>query len=307
MEKLDFLKQHYAFDQWLQFDDELTASAKSIYETILTKYVLAKRPEKLTLPHSLIMLSAKVSKTTFFKQRKLLVEKGLIKIINRGEKAPIYEIVRLYETKKEEVPESKEEPKVIASASTNPEPSSVSGSSSSSQPSSRLRPKTGTYNNYNLNHNLNTLSSKSKDIDSESSFLSERLFKKIKERDNQFTKPDLTNWAVTFQMMKDDDKRPFEELKRVLNFSQTNSFWKGKINNPRAFKRNYTTLKNRMETQDKPIATSVGNTGYTTNNRPVHKEIATDWSKYQQSTKKPKDTDNKALQNVLQQIEVANK
>ena len=58
--------------------------------------------------------------------------------------------------------------------------------------------------------------------------------------------PILQKWAVCFNECHEVDKHEWEEISRVLAFSQKNEFWSTKITDAYSFRRKYVNLLSEM-------------------------------------------------------------
>lgn len=67
--------------------------------------------------------------------------------------------------------------------------------------------------------------------------------------------PQWEKWANDFRLLVKRDGRPIEEVKKVLAWSQADSFWKGVVLSAPKFREKYPQLKLRMEEQEKKSGT----------------------------------------------------
>jgi len=63
------------------------------------------------------------------------------------------------------------------------------------------------------------------------------FIEKIKERDPNFKEPNLKKWALVFDRMHRIDGRSYEEIEKLLLFSQGHEFWSGVILSPESFRK----------------------------------------------------------------------
>lgn len=83
--------------------------------------------------------------------------------------------------------------------------------------------------------------------DSQEYLLAEYLFKKIRENNSTFKSPNLQKWAKDIDLMLQIDGRPPEEVKAVVSFAQTDSFWIPNILSAGKLRKQYDTLKMQMQ------------------------------------------------------------
>jgi phage replication O-like protein O len=82
--------------------------------------------------------------------------------------------------------------------------------------------------NENINHNINN----TKEIycpTSNEVRLSEKLLSLIRQRNANFKKPNIQKWASHVDRMLRLDKRPVEEIEKVITWCQADSFWHAHI------------------------------------------------------------------------------
>ena len=80
--------------------------------------------------------------------------------------------------------------------------------------------------------------------------LSEYLYKKILVNDSKYKKPNLYKWAEHIDKLIRINKRDdLDEIKRVIDFATSNSFWKSNVLSTAKLRDKYSTLKMQMEEQ----------------------------------------------------------
>jgi hypothetical protein len=76
------------------------------------------------------------------------------------------------------------------------------------------------------------------------------LIEKMKQNDPKAkipkTQKQREKWANDFRLLVEKDKRPIEEIKRVLEWCQADSFWRTNILSTRSFRNQYPKLRLRM-------------------------------------------------------------
>lgn len=85
----------------------------------------------------------------------------------------------------------------------------------------------------------------------------QRFFERLQEINPTIKKPNLSRWAVDFDLMLRVDKRDEQQLGKVVSYALT-GFWRGKILSPKKLREKYDTLTTQMLTdtdkQGKPTA-----------------------------------------------------
>ena len=94
---------------------------------------------------------------------------------------------------------------------------------------------------------------KEKEIRPEFFSLVDLLSEKMRENDPKAkipkTEGQREKWATDFRLLVERDERPIEEVRRVLTWSQFDSFWRAKILSASKFREKYPGLKLQMEGQ----------------------------------------------------------
>ncbi len=81
--------------------------------------------------------------------------------------------------------------------------------------------------------------------------LAEYLLQKIRNNDNKFKQPKLQKWAQTMDKLIRLDKRSEEEIKVVVDFAITDSFWKSNILSADKLRKQFTTLLLQSKSKEK--------------------------------------------------------
>ena len=76
--------------------------------------------------------------------------------------------------------------------------------------------------------------------------LSERLLGYILDRNPNFKKPDLQNWAKEIDLIIRIDKRPTEQIRRVIDWCQSDDFWQNNILSVKKLRKQYDQLFLKM-------------------------------------------------------------
>lgn len=93
----------------------------------------------------------------------------------------------------------------------------------------------------NCYHNINT----TKEIYCPTSFevqLSEKLLSLIRQRNENFKQPDIQKWAIHVDRMLRLDRRPVEEIEKVITWCQADSFWQSNILSTQTLREKYDQL-----------------------------------------------------------------
>lgn len=78
--------------------------------------------------------------------------------------------------------------------------------------------------------------------DSDAFKLSMMLYNLIKEKQQDFTEPDLNQWAFEFNQMIESGKK-FESIEKTIHHARSTDFWLDKILSPSRLNKNYDTLR----------------------------------------------------------------
>lgn len=95
--------------------------------------------------------------------------------------------------------------------------------------------------NENINHNINN----TKEIYSTTSNevgLSEKLLSLIRQRNPNFKQPDIQKWAIHVDRMLRLDKRPADEIEKIITWCQADSFWQSNILSTQKLREKYDQL-----------------------------------------------------------------
>ena len=82
--------------------------------------------------------------------------------------------------------------------------------------------------------------------------LAELLYDEILKNNPNHKKPDLESWANSFRLTMERDKRTFENLKIIIQWCQSDSFWYTNILSADKLRKQYDQLSIKMEQQTKP-------------------------------------------------------
>lgn len=77
--------------------------------------------------------------------------------------------------------------------------------------------------------------------------LADLLLQNIREINPNFKQPDIMSWATEIDLMIRVDKRPTDEIRRVIDFLKTDEFWRAVILSTRNLKKKYDQLYMKME------------------------------------------------------------
>lgn len=202
-------------------DSELSIGAKGLYAYICS---YAGNENKAFPSRELITHELSISKDTFNKYKNELLEKDYLAIIqvksNGKFKRNEYELIN------------------------SPCPKS-SDTESSDTESSDTTNKDTTNNNFTnnnfTNNNLNIYMS-----DSTEYRLAQFLYNHILKNNPNAKESNLQKWAKTFELIIRIDKRTSEDIKKIIEFSQKDEFWKCNILSPGKLREKYDQLYLKM-------------------------------------------------------------
>lgn len=85
--------------------------------------------------------------------------------------------------------------------------------------------------------------------------LANRLFEKIKQRQDDFKKPNLQRWANDIRLAHEQDGRTYEQLSNMIDWSQSNDFWQANILSAKKLRDKYDQMKAQAlkDTKAKPV------------------------------------------------------
>ncbi|MGJ9384144.1 hypothetical protein [Salipaludibacillus sp. CF4.18] len=72
--------------------------------------------------------------------------------------------------------------------------------------------------------------------------LSKRLYEKILINDKYFDKPDFQKWDEDIRLIIEKDGRPIEDVENVIDWCQSDSFWKSKILSGQSLRKNFSKI-----------------------------------------------------------------
>lgn len=84
--------------------------------------------------------------------------------------------------------------------------------------------------------------------------LSEFLLEKILSRNQKFRKPDVQSWAKQIDFMIRLDGRTPDEIRRVIDWCQNDSFWKGNILSTAKLREKFDQLAEKMPETKKAVS-----------------------------------------------------
>lgn len=102
--------------------------------------------------------------------------------------------------------------------------------------------------------------------------LAQSLLSKIEEQNPDHKKPDLQKWANDIRLMHEQDKRSYDKIQKMIDWSQNNDFWSGNVLSAAKLRKQYDTMAAQANNEAKGKTT-----GYRKKSGRV--ETATDWDK----------------------------
>ncbi len=92
--------------------------------------------------------------------------------------------------------------------------------------------------------------------------MSKYLYELIVERNPNHKEPNYQTWASYIDLLLRVDRRDLKEAVKILEFSQSDSFWQNNILSTKKFREKYDQLKLKMESKNYVKHGNGSNTGY---------------------------------------------
>jgi len=100
--------------------------------------------------------------------------------------------------------------------------------------------------NENINYKINNIQKKVYTSDSIEVGLSEKLLSLIKQRNPHFKEPNIQSWAKHIDRMIRIDKRPVDEIEKIIAWCQAHVFWQNNILSTDKLRKQYDRLFMQM-------------------------------------------------------------
>jgi len=79
--------------------------------------------------------------------------------------------------------------------------------------------------------------------------MSQYLFKKMRVLDNNLPKPDFAEWSDHIRLLRTIDGRAVEEIKRVFDWANKDSFWQGQTTTPKQLRKHFNQILIKSNSQ----------------------------------------------------------
>lgn len=236
---MNYIREINAFYDWLE-TNELSVSAISLWYALMHINNKTGWKNEFTVALSVLSIKSGLSSRAVTNARKELTEKGRIKWESRnGNQAAQYSINSLMEELQESYADK------VADNNTDKQTCKLTGNDTDI---------TSTLTKHKLNINRNNSPKKNIEFpsDSQEYILAQYLLDKILENNPSSKLPNLNNWAKSMDMILRVDKRTAEEVKAVIDFCQTDSFWKSNILSVEKLRKQYDQLNIKRRSQKEP-------------------------------------------------------
>lgn len=105
----------------------------------------------------------------------------------------------------------------------------------------------------NINNNKENLNMNSKGVESVPLKLSLRLLNKIRENYPDFREPNLQKWMDEFRLMIEKDFRGVQQIEKIIDWCQQDSFWQSNILSPTKLRKHFEGLVIKAESKTKSV------------------------------------------------------
>jgi Domain of unknown function (DUF4373) len=79
--------------------------------------------------------------------------------------------------------------------------------------------------------------------------MAQQLFSRILENNENAKKPNLESWSNEFRLMREVDHRTEEQIRYLIDWTQSDSFWKGNILSPAKLRKQFDQLAIKVKEQ----------------------------------------------------------
>jgi len=111
----------------------------------------------------------------------------------------------------------------------------------------KTKPTVNVFINHKINNTKEIYSQTSNEVR-----LSGLLLSLIKQRNPNFKQPDLQRWAIHVGRMLRLDKRPVEEIEKIIAWCQADTFWQANILSTQKLREKYDQLYLKMTSNKQP-------------------------------------------------------
>lgn len=255
---MNYLKQLQAFRDYQMFETELSSGQIALYYALLQINNKCSWIEWFTAANQTLETLSGLSRSGINKNRNVLKQLGLVDFESNGNrKATSYKICVLYNEDSTHNSEHR--------STHNSEHKGTHNSSTLIKQDRNIN-KTNK-DSHNSKHDKRVY--ESDDINFK---LAQLLLSKIEEQNPDHKKPDLQKWANDIRLMHEQDKRSYDKIQKMIDWSQNNDFWSGNVLSAAKLRKQYDTMAAQANSEVK------GKTiGYRKKSGRI--ETATDWDK----------------------------
>lgn len=270
---MDYFKQRRAYRDYKMYEKKISQAQNDLYRELLD-YANDKRKldTSFRLMNDSVLKLTGLSETTMSDARNRLAQFGLIKYDKgkRNTDTPIYQIIQLYEDNdRGNLRGNSVDDTVVSSVAT-----SVVGSvddtgtvlSTSTQP------------NLTINKTSPRRKKRVYGPDDQNYQLADYLYQKIKANNPDTKKPNLQKWADDVRLMHERDKRDYDKIKRLIDWSQANDFWYANILSAGKLREKYDQLAAQANREYKQV--EVPQSGYQSKQRASSEPIPSWFKNY---------------------------
>lgn len=255
---MNYLKQLQAFRDYQMFETELSSGQIALYYALLQINNKCSWIEWFTAANQTLETLSGLSRSGINKNRNVLKQLGLVNFESNGNrKATSYKICVLYNEDSTHNSEHK---------------STHNSTHKSTHNSSTLIKQDRNINKTNKDSHNSKHDKRVYEVDDINFKLAQSLLSKIEEQNPDHKKPDLQKWANDIRLMHEQDKRSYDKIQKMIDWSQNNDFWSGNVLSAAKLRKQYDTMAAQANNEAKGKTT-----GYRKKSGRV--ETATDWDK----------------------------
>jgi hypothetical protein len=223
---MNYLQEILAFNRWKEVN-HLPATAIALWYEMMTICNKCGWKKEFTVPNGLLQISAGLSRKQFENARLLLIQKGRItyKKSNSVNQAGKYSLISIVQNGQHEVQQKVQQ--------------------EGQHEGQRMEHTTGTLIKQNKSKKEHNNSSSPKQVYDEDSIflkLANQLYQKILENNPNHKKPNFQKWADDIRLMMERDNRTKEQISYLIDWCQSDSFWKVNILSPAKLREKFDQL-----------------------------------------------------------------
>lgn len=226
---LNYIREINAFYDWLE-TNTLSDSAINLWHALMHINNKTGWLEEFSVALSTLQLKTGLKKDAVILARKRLQEAGRITSKSRsGQLSAMYSIVPFIKGYKD----------CVGLTDTNCDTNPVTNPAQTPTLTATLTPSITKLNKTKTKQN------KIYTPDSQEYVLSQYLFKKMLGNNPTVKEPNLNNWAISMDKILRLDNRPVDEVVAVIDFCQSDSFWKSNILSVDKLRKQYDQLNTK--------------------------------------------------------------